>query len=118
MGCMVAGAPTLQSDPGRAVIIIPLRLGETDFLAVVVLKADNIERIKQYDPAEIMPSKLGEPWCYLRMSEVEITFATDDEEAQVIAMCRNGDVKGAIRLLTRGFKYRQHAGDHNGPASS
>jgi hypothetical protein len=96
--------------------IIPVQINETDFLALVVLKADNVKRIMQYDPAEVMPSKMGAPWNTLRLTEVHITYATDKEEMAAIARCKGGDVKGAMKLLTRGFKFRPDQGDHDGPA--
>ena len=37
---------------------IPVRLNETEYVLFIALQDANIERIKQYDPVEVVPEKL------------------------------------------------------------
>jgi hypothetical protein len=95
--------------------IIPLGIEPGIYSIFVVLDDDNLERIKKYDPAEIVTKSLGPPWTGRKLKDIVITYATAAEQAQVIAMCREGRIREALRLLTRGWQYRPDRGDYDGP---
>lgn len=95
-------------------LTIPLQLNEKEYILFIALQDPNIERIKQYDPAEIVPAKLGAPWSALTLKEMHITYATPEDEKLITEMCQVGNVRGALQHLCRGFKYKPTMGDHDG----
>ena len=70
--------------------VIPFIVSKTQYSIYVILGTDNLERIRQYDPAEITLDKMGELYSGLQLKDVIIGYATDDEVQQVIDMIRTG----------------------------
>jgi hypothetical protein len=91
---------------------LPFKVSDTEMDLFVILEDDNIERIKQYDPAEIVRSNLG-PMARLTIRNVVIMYASKADIATVMPMFENGDPNQAMRHLSRGFRYRPDAGDHD-----
>lgn len=96
-------------------LMIPvLNKGRVDLL--IVLEDDNIERIKQYDPAEVKWSQI--PWPDVRPRTIGIGYATAEEIKKIHKLAEEGKPQEAIKLVTRGFKFRPERGDHDfGPIS-
>jgi hypothetical protein len=46
------------------VFVIPMATGKetSEYSLMVVLEADNLERLQQFDPAEVSLKQLGGPW--------------------------------------------------------
>jgi hypothetical protein len=80
---------------------------------VIVLGDDNIQRIKQYDQAEIIWQEL--PWKYSsrRPHTIAVAYATADEMQAIDGLAREGKQQEAIDLVTRGFQFRPDQGDHD-----
>jgi hypothetical protein len=96
-------------------LIIPIQTGPIHYDLLVVLEADNVARLKQYDPAEIIVSKLGGPWAGLRLDRVRILYANADETRQLVSMHSRKDAVNFInKVLARGWKYRPELGDDDG----
>src|SRR5262245_19621931 len=95
-------------------LTIPLRINPQEYLLFIALQDANIERIKAYDPAEVVPAKFGGEWKNLKLKEIHITYATADDERMITALCKEGKVKEALQHLCRGFKYKPTMGDHDG----
>jgi len=93
--------------------VIPVRISATQYSLAIVLQDDNITRIKAYDPAELSIRKMGAPWNTLSLKDIMILYATAEEEKRTFALMEAGDVRGALRLLSRGFKFRPDAGDQD-----
>ena len=97
---------------------IPVRLNETEYVLFIALQDANIERIKQHDPAEVVPEKLGGDWATLTLKQIQITYATESDERTITDLVREGNVRDAIRFMRRGFKYQPTMGDHDGQYGS
>lgn len=96
-------------------MVIPFRVSETQYSLYVILGKENLQRIAQYDPAEVTLDKLGEPFAKLTLKDVVIGYATDDEQQQVVGLCASGQVRQALRMISRGFRFRPTGGDYDGP---
>jgi hypothetical protein len=99
-------------------IVLPFQVNATEYCVFVVLQDDNLTRITAYDPAEVNVAKMPGPWQRLKLSEVMIGYATDAEVAAVTELCQQDKAKEALRLLSRGFRYRPGSGDHDNPYTS
>lgn len=95
--------------------VIPFQVSETTYSIMVVLLDENIERIKQRDPAEVTMKSLGSLWESLKLKDIIITYTTEAEMAQMMQLCATGRTPEALRRLTRGFVFRPDKGDHDGP---
>lgn len=89
------------------------RNGRVDML--VVMGEENIERIKQYDPVEIMWGTLPPEYSMRMPATIAVTFATAEEMKQVEQMSVSDPAwkERAFAMLTRGFQFRPEAGDHD-----
>jgi hypothetical protein len=82
---------------------------------LIALAEDNIERIKQYDQAEVIWPQLPPEYSTRRPSTIGITFCTQAEQDE-IARRSNTDPdwkEYAFKLLTRGFEFKPDKGDHD-----
>ena len=59
-------------------ITIPLRLNQLSYILLVIIEDENLQRLKQYDPGEVVLSKLGTPWTHLALESVQLAYATPD----------------------------------------
>jgi hypothetical protein len=98
---------------------IPFQVRPLHYSVVVVLSDENIERIRHYDPAEIVSGDitraLGEPWHWLTLRDVIVAYATTEELNTVTVLVKEGKATEALRLVTRGWQYRPHEGDGASP---
>jgi selenocysteine lyase/cysteine desulfurase len=80
---------------------------------VIVLGDDNIERIKQYDQAEVQWREL--PWKYSSRQPhtIAVAYATPQEMQIIEQLAREGKQQQAMELVTRGFQFRPDRGDHD-----
>jgi hypothetical protein len=85
--------------------------GSMDLL--IVLGDDNMERVKQYDPAQIEWHKLPQYFSRRLLNIVAVGYATASEMEQIKGLASQGRQAEAFALVTRGFKYRPEAGDHD-----
>lgn len=94
---------------------LPFQTSPTEFTVFVFLQEENIARMREYDPAEVITTRLGGEFQKLRLSEIVIGFATEEDFERVMELCQRGEPKEALRHLTRGFRYRPDQGDRDGP---
>jgi hypothetical protein len=89
------------------------RNGHVDL--VIVLDEQGIERIKQYDPAEIPWSELPPDISLRGPATIAVAFCTAAEQKEIERMSLSDpDWKTkAIEMVSRGFKFRPEAGDHD-----
>lgn len=99
-------------------ILIPFKINEKEFNIFCVLQADNLERIREYDPAQIQPYKLGPEWDNLKLDTVIIGFANNRDLQRVQSLIAVGQTEEALKHLSRGFQFKPEAGDHDGPYRS
>lgn len=98
---------------------IPYRFDAKHFNVVVVLSERNIERIKERDPAEILTREIaqacGTAFTKLVLKDVIITYATPEEMRRVSQLLGAGMLQEALKLLTRGYRYRPDENDGTPP---
>jgi hypothetical protein len=90
---------------------VPLQVNAVQFDLFVILEIENIERIKQYDPAEIVGKNLGHPWKDLKIRNVMILFATAEETKRLSGCPSKEAVVTMLKELSRGWTYRPDKGD-------
>lgn len=95
-------------------MVLPVAINDREFDLWIVLTPENLARMCQYDPAELVKANLGEPWTGMQIRNVMLTAVTDEEARELPARSR-ANLEGALRWLSRGFKYRPEAGDHDEP---
>lgn len=99
-------------------LTIPTQINDKEFSLLIILQDENVERIKQYDPAEIVLTKLGGKFRGLTLKDIVIMYATEGEIKQVTEMFRQGNAADALKLLSRGFAFRPDLGDNDDPYKS
>jgi len=95
-------------------IVIPVGVDQKSYSLFVILEDSNIDRIKKYDPAEVTVDKIGSSWSTLKIKDVVIMYASQ-EEVMEISQSRNPIA--LLRKLSRGFVYRPELGDNDDPYS-
>lgn len=83
---------------------------------VIVLADENIERMKRYDPAEIVWADLPSEYSSRRPGAVAVAFATAEDQAEIERMSRTDPEnwkERALKLISRGFEFRPDLGDHD-----
>lgn len=98
--------------------LIPVTISDLAYDLWVILAAENIDRIRGYDPGEIILDNLPEPWRSLRLRNIQLCYATPLDMAEVTRRIQAGEIQSALQFLSRGFRYRPEAGDHDAPYES
>lgn len=98
---------------------IPFPVGPLHYSVIVVLSDENIERIRERDPVEVVTPEIaavmGPEYAWRTLRDVVITYATADEMVTAAALIKDGKVREALQLLTRGYRYRPDRGDGGKP---
>lgn len=98
-------------------LIIPAHHPNGDFDLLIVLEQENIDRIKEYDPAELKWNELGY-FSDVKPRSIQITFGSPEDIKKIHELAKVGKPVEAIKLVTRGWKFRPESGDHDfGPVS-
>jgi hypothetical protein len=84
---------------------------------MIILQDGNIERMRAYDPVEVPLSMLPSNYAGLRLKDVTVTYATDEDIKEMERLAQQGEIRDALRYLTRGFRFRPDRGDHDDPPS-
>jgi hypothetical protein len=64
-------------------ITIPFQVSATEYSVYIGLGDDNIERVRQYDPAEVVLSQLGEPFQRLKLKDIVVGYCSEDDFKKV-----------------------------------
>lgn len=88
---------------------IPFMVSATHFSLMIVLLQEGIDRIRAYDPAEVPLKEI--PPMPGTLKDIIITYATPEEMQTVIQLTKAGKGFDALRLLTRGYRFRPERGD-------
>jgi hypothetical protein len=91
-------------------IALPVQINENEMDVYVILQPENLDRIKAYDPAEIVRSRLGEGWKDMAIRNVVLMFATAADIATIAPLFEAGNLLAALRYLARGWHYRPESG--------
>jgi len=95
-------------------MVIPFQTSAVSYNIFVVLQDGNLSRIRQYDPAQIEPRKMGRNWDKLKLDVVLIGYATEQEIKEIGACNDSKAVQSMLKKLSRGFAFRPDMGDHDG----
>ena len=97
-------------------IAIPLAVAPGQFDLIVVLEDENLERIRDHDPAEQDVLRLPDVWRRQRVRRIQIGYLTPDEMRE--GMERLESDRNPVRLLQMVFarwKFRPEKGDNDMP---
>jgi len=92
---------------------IPIQINSSEYDLFILLEPFNIERIQQYDPAEIVCSCLGPRWINLRLSRIRITYMKAEDAPVIARLAETRDIRGLTQYLARGFEFRPDLGDED-----
>ena len=93
-------------------MVLPLRVSDTEMDIAIVLEDENIERIKDADPAEVVRHQMG-PYSGITIRNIVITYASPEDLKKIQPLVSKGDIAAILRYLSRNFKYRPDRGDHD-----
>lgn len=96
-------------------LVLPFQISETEYNVVVILEDENIERIKEHDPAEIHTKLFADKFASRELKGVMVAYASPSEKENLIALVEQGDLPKVFSILSRGFKFRPEKGDHDEP---
>jgi hypothetical protein len=95
---------------------MPVQMDKTYYCIFVLLEDDNLARIREFDPAEVNVTQVGAPWSELKLRDVVIAYLAPFDKEEFMRLCSMKTPREALRLVTRGFRFRPELGDHdNGP---
>lgn len=97
-------------------LTIPLQVDPTQFDLFVVLNEEGLERIKKYDPAELVLEKLGPRWSgTLRLRAILICYASPEEAKELIAARTSLELGKLVNKLLRGWSFQPGKGASDSP---
>lgn len=99
-------------------IVLPFQIDNERYSVLLALDDEGLQRVKQYDPAELVLDKLGEPWTHLKLKDVLVTYCNAQDLKRVQELSDEGNPQAAYRYLTRGWVFRPDLGDHDNPPTS
>lgn len=85
----------------------------TSYVLLVIFEDENIERMKEHDPGELVIEKLGLPWSVLQPAAIHFIYASPDEVRTLMSLPPD-QVQGYIKtVLFRGWKFQPEKGDND-----
>jgi hypothetical protein len=100
-------------------VVIPFQINERQYSVFVGFDEQGIQRMREYDPAELVLQKLPDRFQRLQLKDVLFGYCDDDDMSKIQVMLSEDGTPGrALRYLSRGWKFRQDFGDHDGPMLS
>ena len=96
---------------------IPFQVSATHYRVVVILTDNNLDRMREHDPAAFLTENLGAPFRNLRLEGFAVAYADAAEQAEFLRRVQSNEEVGTIlSWLHRGFMVKPE--DHDGPALS
>lgn len=93
-------------------IAIPMQVTATQYDIIVVLEDINIDRMKKYDPAVIDMDKFKSVVGDLKIREVVLLYANEEETRRLSSSTGGDDSKEILRSLIRGYEDHPELGDN------
>ncbi len=94
---------------------VPFAIDDKHYSVFVVLEDENLERMRAYDPAELVLSKVEGNFPGKRLKDIVIGYATAADVAEVLRLANDGKPREALKYLSRGWAFKPEAGDYDGP---
>lgn len=102
--------------------VIPFQVSETEYSVFVGIDDEGLSRMKEYDPAELVLSKLPLEKLHLqdlKLKDVLFGYCSESDAQHVMKlMTEANSSRPGLQYLTRGWKFRPEMGDHDGPPLS
>lgn len=99
-------------------ITIPLQVNPAQYDLFIILEDENIERIKKYDPAEVVGKNLPPQWSSTKIRNIMILYANAEEVKRLALITDTNDAVNQLKELSRGWKYKPEEGDNDEPYQS
>ena len=96
-------------------ISVPIQYDSCCYDVWVFLEQENLDRIKEYDPAEWDLDKMPGNWRHLRLRKVVLAFASGQEIQRLMQSASRTEVIKLCKELSRGWKYKPQEGDSDAP---
>lgn len=96
---------------------VPIQTGPDEYTVVVIFFDENIRRMKDYDPGELVISKFGLPWAAMRLKTLHFHYATTEEGNKLSGLKDMTELKDFLNYLSRGWKAQgdDHDSDYQSP---
>jgi len=93
-------------------LVIPLMSKDHKYDALIlVLGPDNLDRMKQADPAEVVMRQINQG--DFRLVDPVIYLCYEEPSPELERLVRGRDPIAILDFLQRGWQYRPEAGDHD-----
>lgn len=99
-------------------LTIPISLNDRPPVLIVILEDENLQRIKQKDPAIVHVKSMPGIWQRVCFEEIHILYASPTEAQAIQSAAAIGDSGKAMQLtlaLESGFKFQPERGDSDEP---
>jgi len=96
-------------------MMIPFEVGRGEYSVFVILEAENVERMKANDPAQLNIWKMPNPYSRLKLRDVIVSTPAPEDIAEAVLLIRSGKPGDALKFLSRGFQFKPKEGDSDLP---
>lgn len=93
-------------------ISIPFQISEREYCVYIGFDEEGLERMKAYDPGEVIVRDFGPPFTQLRLKDIIVGYYTAKDLEEIQRLGAAGKGREALRHLTRGYAFRPERGDH------
>ena len=84
----------------------------------IVLEDDNMVRLKTHDPAEVVFRHMPEQWQRVPVRTIVLAYASPADRLRVFELTMSGQIAEALRVLSRGYQYREGVDGSGDPYES
>jgi hypothetical protein len=92
-------------------LVIPAQFNASQFSLFVILNDENIERIREYDPGEVVLSQMPAKWQRLKLKDIVLMFCPQEDVPKFIELVNKEGPQAGLKMLARGFRHRPDRGD-------
>ena len=93
-------------------LLLPIPTETRRLKLLVVLEHDEIDRMKRYDPAQVMWDDLG-LYRNIPVESVTISYLKPEHAKDFYEWARTGQIKRCVDLIMSGFEFRPDLGDND-----
>jgi hypothetical protein len=95
-------------------IVLPFQINARQYSVYIGFDEEGLERMKAYDPGEVVVRDWGLPFARLELKDIIIGYYTAKDFEDIQRLGAEGKGHEALRLLTRGWAFRPEKGDYKG----
>jgi len=90
-------------------MVMPFQVNPLEYMLLVLLKDDNVDRIRQYNPAEINLEALDSLFHSLKLKEIHVSYADEVDETVLHDLARAQDIGAILKHFSRGLPVQDGA---------